>query len=300
MSQFITQILLPISLAVIMLGIGLSVRLSDFTKLNENTRSIFGGFFLQIIGLPALAFALISVFGIRQEYAVAMLLASACPGGVTSNALTFIFSGAVALSIVLTLLSSLVAPFSIPLVTKFALGHFVSDTAKHEFPLVSAVARLFVLSIVPLAVGNIIRRMAPFWCEKNSGKFRRFSGWWFLLLVIAMIATHHTLLFKVVMDIGWMIFTIAMGAISLGFFGAGLLRLSPVYRLTLAIEVGVQNAGMGIIITGTVLDNQTMTMILIAYGILMQVPILIFAGLYSRQISSSSDKAAPLSTRHRG
>ena len=239
MSQFITQTVLPISLAVIMLGIGLSVKLTEFSKLKNDKRSIFGGFFLQIIGLPALAFVLINVFGIRQEYAVAMLLASACPGGVTSNALTFIFSGAIALSIVLTLLSSLVAPFSIPLVTKFGLGHFISDTARHEFPLAGAVIKLFVLSIVPLAVGNIIQRMAPAcWCEKNSDKFRKFSGWWFLALIIAMIATNYTLLFKVVMNIGWMIFAIAMGAICLGFFGAKLLRLGPVYRLTLAIEVG--------------------------------------------------------------
>lgn len=282
MSQFITQTLLPISLAIIMLGIGLSVKLSDFTKLKHNTRSISGGFFLQIIGLPVLAFVLIRVFGIRQEYAVAMLLASACPGGVTSNALTFIFSGAVALSIVLTLLSSLVAPFTIPLITKFGIGHFISDTASHDFPLAGAVAKLFVLSIVPLLIGNIIQRAAPLWCEKNSNRFRKFSGWWFLLLIIAMIATNYTLLFNVVMHVGLVIFAIAIGAISLGFFGAKLLGLDPVYRLTLAIEVGVQNAGMGIIITGTVLHNETMTMILIAYGILMQVPILIFACLYSR------------------
>ena len=204
--------------------------------------------------------------------------------GVTSNAITFIFSGAVALSVVLTLLSSVVSPFSIPLIAQWSLGHFISDTARHEFSLVGAVVKLFALSIVPILIGQIFQRVAPAWCDRNSNRFRKLSGWWFLLLLLAMTATNHTLLFKVVSDIGWVVIVIAVASIALGFFGARLMGLSAVYRLTLAIEVGIQNAGMGMIITGTVLHNQTMTMILIAYGILMQIPIFIFAFLYSRRL----------------
>ncbi len=291
MAHFITQILLPISLAFIMLGIGLSIKLSDFFRLKHNKTAIAGGFFLQIVALPVLAFLLISLFDIKQEYAVALLLVAACPGGVTSNAITFIFSGAVALSVVLTLLSSIVSPFSIPLIAQWSLGHFISDTARHEFSLMGAVVKLFALSIVPILIGQFARRAVPAWCDRNSDRFRKFSGWWFLLLLLAMTATNHTLLFKVVSDIGWVVIVIAVAAIALGFFGARLMGLSSVYRLTLAIEVGIQNAGMGMIITGTVLHDQTMTMILIAYGILMQIPIFIFAFLYSRhlnQLGSSS------------
>lgn len=284
MAQFITQVLLPISLAFIMLGIGLSIKISDFSRLKDNKIAIAGGFFLQIVALPLLVFLLISIFGIEQEYAVALLLVAACPGGVTSNAITFIFSGAVALSVVLTLLSSIVSPFSIPLIAQWSLGHFISDTARHEFSLVGAVVKLFALSIVPILIGQIVQRVAPAWCDRNSDRFRKLSGWWFLLLLLAMTATNHTLLFKVVSDIGWVVIVIAVAAIALGFFGARLMGLSTVYRLTLAIEVGIQNAGMGMIITGTVLHNQTMTMILIAYGILMQIPIFIFAFLYSRRL----------------
>ena len=285
MAQFITQVLLPISLAFIMLGIGLSIKISDFSRLKKNKIAIAGGFFLQIVALPVLAFLLISIFGIEQEYAVALLLVAACPGGVTSNAITFIFSGAVALSVVLTLLSSIVSPFSIPLIAQWSLGHFISDTARHEFSLVGAVVKLFALSIVPILIGQIIQRAVPAWCDRNCDRFRTLSGWWFLLLLLAMTTTNHTLLFKVVSDIGWVVIVIAVAAIALGFFGARLMGLSSVYRLTLAIEVGIQNAGMGMIITGTVLHNQTMTMILIAYGILMQIPIFIFAFLYSRRLA---------------
>lgn len=288
MSQFITQILLPISLAIIMLSIGLSVKWQDFMALKNYKIAIIGGFCLQVIALPLLALALIVLFAIPAEYAVALMIVACCPGGVTSNAITFIFSGVVALSVVLTLLSSLVAPLTIPLVSHWSLTHFMGDESAYTFSLVKTVMKLFVLSIVPIVVGNVIQYFAPTWCARYSERIRKLAGGWFLVLIGLMIFANYGVLMRVVSDLGWFMILLAVSSILLGFVGAWLLGLSSAYRLTLAIEVGVQNAGMGLIITGTVLHNQTMTMILIAYGILMQVPILLFAGLYRAKQSPQS------------
>lgn len=286
MSSFITQVLLPISLAFIMLGIGLSAKVNDFTALRGQKTAIIAGFILQVIALPVLAYVLISVFGVKGEYALALLLVAACPGGVTSNAITFIFSGVVALSVVLTLLSSLIAPFSIPLITQWGLQHYLGDAAAHEFALAATIIKLFVLSIVPLAIGQLIQRFAPIWAEKNSERVRKFSGWWFLGLIIAMIVTNFSLLMKVVADIGWFIVVLSVASIMLGYWGARLLKLDYDFRLTLAIEVGVQNAGVGIFVAAAVLHSEPMKMLLIAYGILMQVPIFAFAWWYRRRYST--------------
>ncbi len=282
-SPFLTKVLLPISLAFIMFGIGLSARLADFSALRNQKKSIIAGFFLQIVGLPLLAFLMMSLFGIRGEYALAFLLVAACPGGATSNAITFIFSGSVVLSVILTLLSSLVAPFSVPFITQLGIHHYLGESAIPSFSLTSTTVKLFVLSIVPLSIGLLLQRFAPNWCKNNAKRIKKYSGWWFLGLIIAMIVTNFSLLTKVVYDIGWFIILLSILSLQLGYWGARLLGLSYAHRLTLAIEVGVQNAGVGLFVAGAVLHNSTMLMILIAYGILMQLPVFIFSYWYSKK-----------------
>ncbi len=286
MSQFINNALLPISLAIIMLGIGLSVKWSDFAALKQQKSAIVGGFVLQVIALPLLAFLLIMLFDIRGEYAVAMMIVACCPGGVTSNALTFIFSGVVALSVVLTLLSSIVAPITIPLITDHSLGYFISQSAQMEFSLMGTVGKLFVLSIVPIVIGNVIQRFAPNWCHRNNELFRKLSGMLFVGVIALMTVVNFDKLGVVVKELGVFIIVMVCCAIALGYWGGKLFRLNDKQRLTLAIEVGIQNAGMGLVITGTVLHNPTMSVALIAYGVVMQIPMLIFATIVKRRQTS--------------
>ncbi len=283
MSQFINNALLPISLAIIMLGIGLSVKWSDFAALKQQKSAIVGGFILQVIALPLLAFLLIMLFDIRGEYAVAMMIVACCPGGVTSNALTFIFSGVVALSVVLTLLSSIVAPITIPLITDNSLGYFIGQSAQMEFSLMGTVGKLFVLSIVPIVIGNIIQRFAPNWCHNHNELFRKLSGMLFVGVIALMTIVNIDKLGIVIQELGVFIVVMVCCAIAMGYWGGKLFRLNDKQRLTLAIEVGIQNAGMGLVITGTVLDNPTMSVVLIAYGVVMQIPMLIFATIVKRR-----------------
>lgn len=282
MTEFINTALLPISLAIIMLGIGMLVKWSDFTALIQQKTAVFGGFILQVIALPLVAWLLISVFGIRGEYAVAMMIVAACPGGVTSNALTYIFSGVVALSVVLTLLSSVVAPLTIPLITQWSLGRFIGESAQMDFSLLATVGKLFALSIVPIVIGNVIQRFAPSWCYHKAALFRQLAGGLFLVVILLMAIANFSHLVSVVRDLGGFIIVMVCTTIALGYWGSLVFGLNHLQRLTLAIEVGIQNAGMGLVITGTVLNNSTMSVTLIAYGIIMQAPMVLFALLYKR------------------
>lgn len=285
MTHWLMQIILPISLAFMMLGIGLSVKKQDFIALKNDKKAIFGGFLLQVLLMPLAALLLIMLFNIRAEYAVAIMLVACCPGGVTSNAVTFIFSGVVALSVVLTLLSSLVAPFITPAVTAWSLAYFIGQSMEIPFSLAATTVKLFVLSIIPIIIGQIIQYLAPLWCERNSQLLRKLSAWCFLALIILMVIAHYTLLIEVIAQLGGFIVIMSAAMIALGYGGARLLGLSPAYRLTLAIEVGIQNAGVGLMITATILNNPTMTMILIAYGVLMQIPVFLFAFCYQRHLT---------------
>lgn len=282
MNDLITNKLLPLSLFVIMFSIGLSVHWREFLQVFKNKKALFLGSILQIIGLPLLALGLIFVFGLKAEYAVAFMIIAASPGGATSNGITFLFSGVVTLSIALTLISSMLMPLTTPLITQWSLSNFLTDSKVYDFPLLKTVVQLFVLSVVPIIVGNIIQMLAPAKIQTIQAKVKKYAGFFFLAVLIAMTIMNYKLLSEILTQIGFFLLIMAILALGIGFFGAKLAGLDQKHRLTLAIEVGLQNAGVGMIITGVVLNNPTMTMILVTYGILMQIPVLLFAFLYKK------------------
>ena len=108
---------LPIALAIIMFGMGLGLTVSDFTRVFSKPKAFVVGTFLQIVSLPILAFIVISIFPMSGPFAVGMMILAACPGGVTSNILTYIGKGDVALSVSLTAIISLLGFITVPLIT---------------------------------------------------------------------------------------------------------------------------------------------------------------------------------------
>lgn len=282
MSEFITNKLLPLSLFAIMFSIGLSVHWREFLQIRSDKKALIVGASLQIIGLPLLALLLIYIFGLKTEYAVALMIIACSPGGATSNGITFLFSGVVTLSIALTLISSSLMPLTTPLITQWSLNYFMADDKIYDFPLLKTVLQLFVLSVVPILIGNILQTLAPVKIKQIQSQAKKYTGLFFLGVLILLIISNYALLGKIVSQLGFYLLIMAILALAMGFFGAKFVGLDKKHRLTLAIEVGLQNAGVGMIITALVLNNQTMTMILVTYGILMQIPVLLFAFLYKR------------------
>lgn len=276
----ITNVLLPLSLFAIMFSIGLSVHWREFGQVFEAKTALVAGAVLQIIGLPLLALLLIYTFNLQAEYALALMIIACCPGGATSNGITFLFSGVVTLSIALTLISSLLMPITTPLITQWSLNHFLGDTTAYQFPLLKTVMQLLVLSVVPIIFGNLLRLFFPLTIQAFEKQVKRYAGAFFIAVLLLLIVSNYNLLGKIISQLGIYLLIMALLALAMGFFGATALRLNPAYRLTLAIEVGLQNAGVGMIITSVVLGNPTLTMILVTYGILMQIPVLLFAWCY--------------------
>lgn len=277
MSPLINTFLLPLSLFIIMLGIGLSTRHTDFLELKRLKTAVIVGVVLQILGLPLLAFTLIKLFSLTGTNAVALMIVACCAGGVTSNALTFIFSGIVALSIVLTLITSVIAPFTLPLISYWSLHHFTEQHLSYSFELLPTVFKLFTLTLVPIIIGQLIQWLSPDWCYRHTSKFRQVAGIVFIVLLLIMTVAQYPLLINIFKELGHIILTLICCSIALGYSGATWMGFNQRIRLTLSIEVGIQNAGMGLVITGTILNDPALSMVLIAYGIVMQIPMLAFA-----------------------
>ena len=294
MLQVLLQTLLPLSLFIIMLSIGLSVAWRDFLRAFTEFRPLLLGTSLQIIGLPLLALLIITLSGLQGAPALALMIIACCPGGATSNGITFVFGGVVTLSVALTLISSLLAPLTAPLVTQWSLHHFAALDGDYVFPLGRTVLQLLVISVLPIILGNLAQHWWPRWSRAWAPHIKRYASLLFLGVLLLMIASNYRLLGSIVTELGAVMLVMVAVAMAMGFCGARALGLGSAWRLTLAIEIGLQNAGVGLIITEVVLRDSHLSMMLVTYGILMQVPVLAFSAWYRRHAIAPAPGASTM------
>src|SRR5690554_28623 len=157
-SSFLSTVLLPVALGVIMLGLGLSLTPSDFTRIIRKPKAIFVGSFTQLILLPALGFLLAALMlADSPELAVGLIILAMCPGGPTANLIAHLADGDTALCLSLTAISSVVKIFTIPVMVNLAIVHYLGDGIALQLDVLDAILKIFVITIVPAAIGMFIR-----------------------------------------------------------------------------------------------------------------------------------------------
>ena len=123
-----SAIILGVSLAIIMLGMGLSLVVDDFKRIFLQPKSIIIGLINQLILLPIIAFVLVSIFQLQPEIAVGVMILAACPGGATSNLISHLAKADAALSVTLTAFSSFITIITIPFIVNFSLEQFLNES----------------------------------------------------------------------------------------------------------------------------------------------------------------------------
>ena len=149
----------PIALAIIMLCLGASLTVSDFSRVIKNPKDFFIGFICQLFVLPIVAYLLIIILKVPTEMALGVMLIAAAPGGVTSNVLTKFADGDVALSISLTAFMSLLSIISVPFIIFTTIGLFEISYVAKEISMIGISLKMFFVVTVPVIVGMIIRRL---------------------------------------------------------------------------------------------------------------------------------------------
>ena len=161
----ITQIFLPASLAIIMFGMGLTLVISDFSRLFIYPKEVLIGLFNQLIFLPLIGFLVILFFDLNSSMAIGIMILSLCPGGPTSNLITQVARGNIGLSVTLTALASLITVFTIPIILSEAITYFTGEAdVIIELPVVQTMLQILVITIIPVSIGMVIRK-------KNEGFF---------------------------------------------------------------------------------------------------------------------------------
>ncbi|MDM9384794.1 bile acid:sodium symporter family protein [Chlorogloeopsis sp. ULAP01] len=272
-SNFLTAVFLPLALFIIMLGMGLTLTLDDFKQVLIYPKAVIVGLLAQLVMLPVVGFGIASIFSLSPDLAVGLMILAACPGGSTSNMITFLAGGDVALSITLTAVSSLITVFTIPVIVNLSMQTFLRESTTLQLPFLSTVLQIAVITIVPVSIGMLIKRYAPSFA-KQADKSVKWLSLFFLAVVIAgVLLKERNNFISFVVDVGWV--TLALNAVSmaLGFAIATLARLTKQQATAITIEVGIQNGTLAIAIASapTLLNSPTMAIPAAIYSLLMFV-----------------------------
>ncbi len=280
-SNILTEIFLPLSLAFIMFGMGLSLTFGDFKRILLYPKAVTIGLINQLVFIPIVAFGLIMVFGLRAELAVGLMILAVCPGGATSNLITHLAKGDSALSITLTAFSSLITVFTIPFLVNFSIQYFMPGGGK-EFQLnvFGTVISVILITAIPVLIGMIILRRTPNLAHRIEPTFRKLSAVFFVIILIAAILKERENLLIYISQVGPVALALNIATLVIGFFSSRLLGLSKKQSRTVSIEAGIQNGTLGITIAATLIGNSQMTIPSAIYGILMfgTAGIMIFLG----------------------
>jgi bile acid:Na+ symporter, BASS family len=279
------QVLLPCCLAAIMWVLGLSLTLADFRRVLVVPRGIAIGLANLLLVSPLLAFSAAELFGLAPAFAVGLVLLGASPGGTMANLLTHLARGEVALSVSMTALSSVAALVTVPLYLGLAINHFGASLDSHvEMPAI--VARVFLITIVPLAVGMYVRSRRPEWTERVYDRARKGTLLLFLLVVIAAVASEADEALDHFGEIAAAALALNVAAMGVSFAVSQLAGLGDRQATAISMELGVHNATLAITV-GSAIDS-TIAIPAAVYSMFM----FITAGGLARIMARRNERAA--------
>ncbi len=249
-----TGVLLPCCLAVIMGVLGLSLTVGDFRRVLVAPRGIGIGLANLLVVSPLLAFGAAELFGLSPALAVGLVLLGASPGGTMANLLTHLARGEVALSVSMTALSSVAALVTVPLYLGLAIDRFDADL-QDEIGMAGIVARVFLITIVPLAIGMAVRRRRRDWVERNYEQARRISLALFVLVVAVAIAAEGDRALDHLGEVAGAALALNLAAMAISFAVAQLAGLGDRQATAIAMELGVHNSTLAIAVA-TAIDTE--------------------------------------------
>ncbi len=244
----LTRIVTPMGIAVIMLGMGMSLTLDDFERVWVQPKPVFIGIILQIIGLPLLGIAFVSIIGPDPVTAAAIMILSACPGGAITNLVSYISRGDAALSVSLTSINSFITVLTIPFITEFAVIHYLGKEAATNFNIAFVSLGIICITIPPIISGMLIKHKFPVGAQKCEPWVRKGTIVFILLLAGVACYSDSDILLNNYGKLSALACALAFSSFFLGGTVGFLARLPRRQVLTLSIEVGLHNSAMAIVI----------------------------------------------------
>ncbi|BBC26156.1 bile acid:sodium symporter family protein [Pseudanabaena sp. ABRG5-3] len=270
-SNIFTSLILPIALGTMMLGMGLSLVPEDFQRVGKYPKAVAIGLISQLVLLPLIGLAIAKLVPMQPAIATGLMILALCPGGVSSNLVTFLAKGDVALSVTLTALSSLITIFTIPVFANLASQHFFGQSAAVELPIGTTILQIFVITFLPIAIGMSIRQFAPTLSAKLEKVTSVSAAVLLAVIILLLIIKEWSRLPNFIVQVGVGVLLLNVLSMAAGFYLSKLFQLNPKQQICISIEVGLQNGTLAIGITAGLLNNPDMAVPAAIYSLLMYV-----------------------------
>lgn len=270
--DILINVVLPLSLAIIMLSLGVGLTFADFARVLRTPKAFAIGAVAQIILLPVVTYGIVRAFGLGPEIAVGFMLLSFCPGGVTSNMITRLSRGDVALSVSLTAVISLLSILTVPALAAWSVVHFMGDAAP-DVSVTGLAISVFVIVTLPVLIGVLICHFAPQFAIRIEPFLSRLATLLFLIIVVAALAANWDIFVGNLGSLGPALVVLNAVLLLIGLALARAAALPWDQAKTISVETGIQNATLGItlaaLISGQADGFSAMALPSGVYGILM-------------------------------
>jgi BASS family bile acid:Na+ symporter len=267
--NFFSDILLPITLAIITLGMGLAIEGKDFAGIFRYPKAVITGIAAQMLILPLIAFIISYFTDIDPVYKVGLIIIAACPGGATSNLVNFMLNGNVALSLSITVINSLLTLITIPFIVRSGLEYYLGKSAIIHLPYGETILNIFLIVAIPAAIGITIRHFFRGFAMGFEKPLR-------YVLPVLLFTVYCGVLFidkgaknlhiKDYIDLYPHAILLNILSMLGGWFVSRQVGLKRRNQVTIAVEVGLQNSTLAIFIAATLLSSQQMAVVPIIYG----------------------------------
>ncbi len=279
MDSALTTVGLPIALAIIMFGLGLSLTPEDFRRVRQAPTAVVVALTCQLVVLPLICFGLVVLLGLSPLLGIGMMLLAASPGGTSANLFSHLFRGDVALNVTLTAVNSLISIVTLPLITGLTIRYFDRQDDV-ELPLVE-VLQVFAIVLIPVLIGMIVRSRWASFAARMDRPVRAGSAIILAVLVVAIVVDQRENITDYVAKIGLATAVFCALSLTIGYYVPRLFGVSDRQSVASSMEIGVHNATLAIYVAVEILDDTEISIPAAVYSLFMFA----FAALWGRHIS---------------
>jgi BASS family bile acid:Na+ symporter len=279
MDSPLTTVGLPIALGIIMFGLGLSLTIDDFRRVRRHPRAVVVALACQLLLLPAVCFGLVLLFDLPPLLGIGMLLLAASPGGTSANLFSHLFRGDVALNVTLTAINSVIAIFTMPIITNLAIAWFDrEDSVALQF---RKVVEVFVIVLAPVLLGMLVRSRRPAFAARMDKPVRIGSAVILAVLVLGILIDQRENVGDYLADVGFATAVFCAVSLVVGYVIPKAVGIVESQAIASSMEIGVHNATLAIYVAVEVLDSTEISIPAAVYSLFMFA----FAGLWGYLLS---------------
>lgn len=281
MDTGIITIMLPLALAIVMAGLGLELTLTDFARVKRHPKAVFIALFSQLVVMVGIAFIICKVLNLSPLLAVGLMLLAASPGGATANLFSYLYKGDIALNITLTAINAVIAAITLPLIVNFAMAHFIQDST-HIGLQFSKILQVFVIILVPVAIGMLVRHYSPNIAQKLEKPVRIFAVVFLVLIIIGAIISERENILQYIGQVGLATALFCFLSLCVGYFLPRLFNVPSFQARACAFEIGIHNSTLAMTIALTIMQSTEAAMPAAIYSIFMYFFAAIFGMLLNK------------------